>query len=304
MKPTLLILAAGMGSRYGGLKQVEAVGPGGEAIIEYSIYDAIRAGFGKVVFVIRKDIEAPFREKFGHKIERHIETAYAFQEVDMPIEGMPSGLPPREKPWGTGHAVLAARELVREPFAVINADDYYGISGFESMARFLAADCTPTRFSMIGYQLDKTLSEAGHVNRGICEVDENGLLIDVAERHKIQSEGGAIFYEEDGQQHPLSPHALVSMNFWGFHPTLFEALRRQFLAFVVAEGKNPRAEFYIPFSVNLLVKSGAVRLSVLPNDEKWYGVTYQEDKAKVQAAFRALVAAGKYPASLWDGLGQ
>lgn len=299
MKPTLLILAAGMGSRYGGLKQVEGVGPNGEAIIEYSIYDAIRAGFGKVVFVIRKDIESAFREKFGHKFESQLETAYAFQEVDMPIEGMPSGLLPREKPWGTGHAVLAAREAINEPFAVINADDYYGISGFETMARFLSSDCSPEHYSMIGYQLDKTLSEAGHVNRGICEVDEAGLLIDVVERHKIQWQLGEIFYEEGGTKHSLDPHALVSMNFWGFHPTIFESLHRQFLEFVEANRTNPRAEYYIPSAVNLLIKSGAVRLSVLPNAEKWYGVTYQEDKAMVQGAFRELVAQGKYPERLW-----
>lgn len=299
MKPTLVILAAGMGSRYGGLKQVDGVGPSGEAIIEYSIYDAIRAGFGKVAFVIRQDIEAPFREKFSRKFEDKIEVVYAFQEINSAIEGL-SELPAREKPWGTGHAVLVAADVVQEPFAVINADDYYGITGFETMARFLKDDCAPDHYSMIGYQLDKTLSEAGFVNRGVCEVDANGYLTDVVERHRIQRENGSIVYEEEGGRYALDSSVLVSMNFWGFHPNLFDALRGQFLEFVEANRDNPRAEFYIPSSVNLLIKSGAVHLSVLPNDEKWYGVTYREDREMVESAFLELVQKGKYPMSLWE----
>ena len=287
-----------MGSRYGGLKQVDGVGPSGEAIIEYSIYDAIRSGFGKVVFVIRQDIEAPFREKFSRKFENKIEVVYAFQEINSPIEGL-SELPAREKPWGTGHAVLVAADVVQEPFAVINADDYYGITGFETIARFLRDDCAPDHYSMIGYQLDKTLSEAGFVNRGVCEVDANGYLTDVVERHGIQRDNGSIVYEEDGGRYALDSGVLVSMNFWGFHPNLFDALRGQFLEFVEANRDNPRAEFYIPSSVNLLIKSGAVHLSVLPNDEKWYGVTYREDREMVESAFRELVLKGKYPKSLW-----
>ena len=287
-----------MGSRYGGLKQVDGVGPSGEAIIEYSIYDAIRSGFGKVVFVIRQDIEAPFREKFSRKFEDKIEVVYAFQEINSPIEGL-SELPAREKPWGTGHAVLVAADVVQEPFAVINADDYYGITGFETMARFLKDDCAPDHYSMIGYQLDKTLSEAGFVNRGVCEVDANGYLTDVVERHRIQRDNGNIVYEEGGGRYALDSGVLVSMNFWGFHPNLFDALRGQFLEFVEANRDNPRAEFYIPSSVNLLIKSGAVHLSVLPNDEKWYGVTYREDREMVESAFRELVQKGKYPMSLW-----
>ncbi|MCB0568672.1 MAG: nucleotidyltransferase [Phaeodactylibacter sp.] len=299
MKPTLLILAAGMGSRYGGLKQVDGVGPAGEAIIEYSIYDAIRAGFGKVVFVIRKDIEAPFREKFGRKFEAKIDTAYAFQEIDSLPDGV-AGQPHREKPWGTGHAVLVAHDVVRTPFAVINADDYYGISGFETMARFLEQGCAPDRYSMIGYQLSNTLSEAGFVNRGICEVDSRGFLSDVVERHKIRQQDGGIFYEEDGGLHPLHSGAIVSMNFWGFHANIFDALRQQFIDFVEQNRDNPKSEFYIPFAVNELVQSGAVRLSVLPNDEKWYGVTYREDREMVEQAFQQLVKEGKYPAKLWE----
>ena len=267
MKPTLLILAAGMGSRYGGLKQVDGVGPGGEPIIEYSVYDAIRAGFGKVVFVIRKDIEQAFREKFGDKFEDNIQVEYAFQAVNTPIEGI-AELPEREKPWGTGHAVLVARHLIHEPFAVINADDYYGISGFKDMACFLKNDCAPDHYAMIGYQLDKTLSEAGHVNRGICTVDENGLLTDVVERHRIHQTATGIYYEENSETYLLSGEALVSMNFWGFHHHVFDEIRRQFLDFVEENRDNPKAEFYIPTVVNQLIQSGKVRLSVLPNKEK------------------------------------
>jgi len=298
MKPTLVILAAGMGSRYGGLKQLDGVGPNEEVIIEYSIYDAIRAGFGKVVFVIRKDIEEAFRERFGGKFENKIEVAYAFQAIDSPVEGL-NDIPHREKPWGTAHAVLVAWEVVDTPFAVINADDYYGISSFESMARFLEQDCAPDHYAMVGYQLDKTLSDAGHVNRGICYVDDKGHLTDVVERHKIaRSEDGSISYEEEGGRHELSAEALVSMNFWGFHPNIFQIIREQFLEFVEAHRDQPRAEFYIPLVVNNLIKAGKIDLSVLPNQEKWYGVTYKEDKEMVVEAFAKLVEAGKYPEEL------
>ena len=298
MKPTLLILAAGMGSRYGGLKQVDGVGPGGEPIIEYSVYDAIRAGFGKVVFVIRKDIEEAFRETFGDKFEDKIKVEYAFQAVNTPIEGI-SELPEREKPWGTGHAVLVARHLIQEPFAVINADDYYGISSFEDMAHFLKNDCTLDHYAMIGYQLDKTLSEAGQVNRGICEVNEAGLLTDVVERHRIHRAAEGIVYEEEGEKHLLSEKALVSMNFWGFHQQIFEEIHQQFVDFVKENRGNSKAEFYIPTVVNQLIKTGKIRLSVLPNKEKWYGVTYREDRAMVEKAFGVLVEEGRYPGRLW-----
>ena len=298
MKPTLLILAAGMGSRYGGLKQVDGVGPQGEPIIEYSVYDAIRAGFGKVVFVIRKDIEQAFREKFSNKFEDKVQVEYAFQAVNTPIEGI-TELPEREKPWGTAHAVLVARHLIEEPFAVINADDYYGISSFEDIARFLKNDCRPDHYAMIGYQLDKTLSEAGHVNRGICSVDANGLLTDVVERHRIHRSAAGIFYEENGEKHSLSEEALVSMNFWGFHQQIFKEIHRQFIDFVEANKDKPKAEFYIPTVVNQLIKEGKARLSVLPNKEQWYGVTYREDRAMVGKAFEVLVEEGRYPKELW-----
>jgi len=298
MKPTLLILAAGMGSRYGGLKQLDTLGPNEEVLIEYSIFDAIRAGFGKVVFVIRKDIEQAFRERFSGKFEDKIAVDYAFQAINTPVEGLDE-LPEREKPWGTAHAVLVAHDKINEPFAVINADDYYGISSFESMAQFLQSDCTPDHYAMIGYQLDKTLSDAGHVNRGVCDVNGQGHLTDVVERHKIQRTDNGIVFDDGGQQGQLAPDALVSMNFWGFHPNIFEVIRQQFIQFVRDNQDNPRAEFYIPLVVNDLIQKGAIKLSVIPNAERWYGVTYQEDKPMVQKAFAQLTEEGKYPGQLW-----
>ncbi len=300
MKPTLLILAAGMGSRYGGLKQVDGVGPFDETIIEYSIFDAIRAGFGKVVFVIRKDIEAPFREKIGSIFEGKIVTEYVFQELDSPIEGIDS-FPPREKPWGTAHAMLVARHAVKEPFAVINADDYYGVSGFYTMADFLTGECAPGLASMIGYVISNTLSDHGTVNRGVCAMDPDGFLTEVHERLKIQRmENGQIFYQDaDGSRHPLKDDDLVSMNFWGFHPTVFETIRRQFVDFVRENGSDPKSEFFIPIFVDKQIRQGEAKVKVLTSHDKWYGVTYREDKPIVQAAFKELIATGKYPAPLW-----
>lgn len=298
MKPTLLILAAGMGSRYGGLKQVDALGPNGEALIEYSIYDAIRAGFGKVVFVIRESIEEVFREKIGDKFADKIEVRYAFQELDTPIEGV-TDFPEREKPWGTAHAVLVAREQIGEPFAVINADDYYGINSFQTMADFLRNDCSPTNYSMVAYRLGNTLSDAGHVNRGVCGMDEHGHLTTVVERHKIQRTPNGITFEDAEESGTLTEDDLVSMNFWGFHPNVFDYLREDFIQFVEDHRDQPRAEFYIPLLVNRLIQEDEVKLTVLSTDARWYGVTYQEDKPMVQEAFRELTAAGHYPQPLW-----
>jgi len=268
MKPTLLILAAGMGSRYGGLKQIDGIGPAGEAIIEFSIYDAIRAGFGKVVFVIREDIEAAFKAKFAGKFEDQIELRYAFQAVDTPVEGIES-FPERVKPWGTAHAVLVAEHEINEPFAVINADDYYGVGAFQKMADFLTGACNEKHYSMIGYVIGKTLSDNGSVSRGVAQMD------------------------------PLSDDNLVSMNFWGFHPNIFDVLRSDFAGFVKENGDQPKAEFFIPLVTNRLIQEGAIQLSVIANDEKWYGVTYKEDKEPVQNAFAGLTKAGTYPTPLW-----
>jgi NDP-sugar pyrophosphorylase family protein len=275
MQPILLILAAGVGSRYGGLKQVDGMGPGGEAILEYSVYDAIRAGFGKVVFVIRKDIEAAFREKVGARIEKRIPTVYAFQEMDTAL-GALSAPRQREKPWGTGHAVLAAAPYLDAPFATINADDFYGADAFRALGHFLQRDCRPERYGMVAYRLANTLSENGAVSRGVCAVNAHGLLTGVVERTQIQRFPEGIAYTDgDGARHPLGEHTPVSMR------------------------ENLRAEFYIPTVVNHLIQAGKIQLQALPCDSQWYGVTYPEDKATVQAALRAMTNAGQYPQPLW-----
>ena len=299
MKPTLLVLAAGIGSRFGGLKQVAGVGPSGEAIMEYAVYDAIRAGFGKVVFIIRHAIEKEFKARFEHKFEALIQVEYVFQELDSPISGI-ADWPSREKPWGTGHAVLMAQNVTHEPFAVINADDYYGAEAFRVMASFLSRDCHTHHLGMVGYLLNNTLSENGAVSRGVCEVDEHGMLQKVAERHQIQrADEGISCFDDYGNKIALSENALVSMNLWGFPADIFPEIERQFVSFFNANRENPRAEFYIPTVVNNLLATGNTEVSVLPNSEQWYGVTYQEDKPVVEAAFREFVRQGKYPEDLW-----
>lgn len=295
MKPTLLILAAGIGSRYGGLKQVDSIGPHGEAIIEYSIFDAIRSGFGKVVFVIRKSIEDDFKAKFSGKFEDKIAVDYVYQEIDTPIEGL-DHLPHREKPWGTGHAVLVAENAVNEPFAIINADDFYGITAYPAMADFLTNQCTPDHYAMIGYILKNTLSDNGSVSRGVCVMDEHNALIAINETHKIERVNGQIQSEGGGT---LADTTLVSMNFFGFHHTVFPALRESFIQFVKENGDNPKAEFYIPLFVTQQIQAGKMKMTVIPNEEQWYGVTYKEDKEVVQKAFTELTNAGEYPQGLW-----
>lgn len=296
---TLLILAAGMGSRYGGLKQMDPVGPAGEAIIDYSIYDAIKAGFDKVVFVIRKDFEEAFRAKFDAKLEGKIEVAYAFQSVDAPIEGIDK-MPDRVKPWGTGHAVLVAADVINEPFAVINADDYYGLPGFKIMANFLKNDCSPSQYSMVGYELDNTLSDNGTVSRGICDMDDDHNLTGAREHTKICWQGDNIeALDENDQPVMLNPKALVSMNFWGLHHSIFGELQQMFKTFVEENADKPKAEFYIPYAINDLIHDGKVAAKVLANDGKWYGVTYREDAPTVQTAFTEMTETGMYPTPLW-----
>ena len=299
MKPTLLILAAGMGSRYGGLKQVDAIGPQGEAIIEYSIYDAIRAGFGKVVFVIRKDIEEAFKDKFAGKFQDQIKVDYVFQAIDSPIKGVDSFPEGRQKPWGTAHAVLVAKDAIQEPFAVINADDYYGITGFQSMASFLEHECHEGLYAMIGYILKNTMSDHGSVNRGVCEMDESNFLKEVTERFKIERINGIPNHLLNDEHFPLSEDSVVSMNFFGFHPSIFEALETQFVGFIKQNWDAPKAEFLIPEVVSKQIKDGDIKMKVISNDEQWYGVTYQQDKIPVQQAFSKLTAEEKYPVSLW-----
>ena len=300
MKPTLLILAAGMGSRYGSLKQLDELGPSGEGIIEFSVYDAIRAGFGKVVFVIRDSFEEAFRAKFDSKFADKIQIEYAFQAVNTPIEGV-KDLPHREKPWGTAHAVLVAAEKINEPFAVINADDYYGVSAFKTIADFLTKDAAPDHYAMVGYVLKNTLSDHGSVNRGVCVADENNHLVDVVERHKIAraDDQKVYFTDDDGSSVEVSEGAIVSMNFWGFHQNIFDVMRKQFVEFAEANKANPKSEFYIPLVANTQINNGEAKLSVLTSNDNWHGVTYKADKPIVQKAFDKLFKDGTYPSSLW-----
>jgi choline kinase len=302
-KPTLLILAAGMGSRYGGLKQIDSVGPSGETIMDYSIYDAIRAGFDKVVFIIRKDFEEAFREKIVAKYEGKIKIELAFQDpLDLP-EGctFPEG---REKPWGTAHAIRSARNVIDAPFAAINADDFYGTDAFMQLGKVLAdIDCAaePKQFAMVGYRLDQTLSENGSVARGICEVADDGKLIGVTEMTKIvQKADGTIQNEEDPENpNPLKGDCRVSLNLWGFTPALFDGMEERFAQWFKEHEGQLKAEWYIPFYVDELVKAGKATVDVIPTNSCWFGVTYREDKPVVVEAIQKMVNEGIYPTKLW-----
>lgn len=285
-----------MGSRYGGLKQIDAVGPHGEAIIDYSIHDALRAGFERLVFVIRRDIEAPFREAIGGKFEKRIAVDYVFQELDKlpPGFAIPVG---RTKPWGTTQAILMAEEIVREPFAAINADDFYGRESFQVMADFLRVGGPD--YSMIGYTLRNTLSEHGSVSRGVCECDDADFLKAVVELTKVEKQGRGAQAEDQA----LSGDELVSMNFWGFTPALFPQLREHFNIFLRRSGQELKSECYIPTTVNELVASGAARVKVLRTPASWFGITYKEDKPQVVTSIRKLIARGDYPETLWASSG-
>lgn len=299
MKPTLVILAAGLGSRYGGLKQMDKFGPSGETIIEYSIYDAIRAGFGKVVFVIRESMESDLKETIINKIEGKIATACAFQKLDDLPEGfsVPEG---REKPWGTAHAILAARNEVHESFAVINADDFYGQDSYKVMADyFQTSDTVGNECAMVGFELKKTVTEHGTVSRGVCSMDEHSFLVDIVERTKISKNGKAFFYEEEGAQFPLTGNEPVSMNFWGFQANAMNKLQEDFKVFLSEKINVPKSEFFIPWAVNQWINSGESKARVLSGKSKWFGVTYQEDKDFVKESLTELIGAGRYPHNLW-----
>lgn len=299
MKPTLVLLAAGMGSRYGGLKQVDGIGPSNETIMDYSIYDALRAGFGKIVFIIRKDIEADFRAAFTYKFEGKLDFEFAYQELDALPEGF--SLPEnRTKPWGTGHAVMMAKTLVNTPFAVINADDYYGTEAFAQMADFLRG-CNPAEphYSMVGYHLDNTLSDFGSVSRGICETDSAHFLQSVTERTKIERNGSGIVYYEQEQPFSLEAKVPVSMNFWGFTPAFFGQLDHLFRDFMADLNDPLKSEFYLSSAIDQLIRSELARVIVLPTASKWFGVTYKEDKPFVVGKINQLVNQGIYPAKLW-----
>ena len=299
MKPTLLILAAGMGSRYGGLKQIDGIGPNDEPIIEYSIYDAIKAGFGKIVFVIRKEFETPFRARFD-QFSNRINIEYVFQPVNFAVEGL--DIINREKPWGTTHAVLVAKDVIKEPFAVINADDYYGSNSFQLMADFLIKECTESKMSMIGYVLSNTLSDHGTVNRGVCQVDEHQNLIEVNERVKLAMKNGVLKYNigSDDPEGEEDPSSSVSMNYWGFHPSIFRHMERGLHDFMKANTQNPTAEYYIPDIVTKMISSGDATFNVIPTHDNWFGVTYKEDKQMAVDTINNHISAGVYPENLWS----
>ncbi|MCW3467485.1 sugar phosphate nucleotidyltransferase [Chitinophaga nivalis] len=299
MQPTLLILAAGMASRYGSLKQIQQFGPSGETIIDYSIYDAIKAGFGKIVFIIRRNFEADFKEIFEPKLKGRIAVDYVFQEMDAFVgdHAVPED---RTKPWGTAHAILCAKNAIKEPFAVINADDFYGTDSFVKMAGFLNNDCKPDVYSVVGYELGKTISEHGSVSRGVCAVDAQQNLTAINERTKVYQDNDQIVYEEaDGSKHPLSAETPVSMNFWGFHPSVFDLSQELFNEFLEKNLSNPKAEFFIPIIADQFISRGVGKVKVLPTSAKWFGVTYKEDAPGVQASLSALVDKGEYPDNLW-----
>jgi Nucleotidyl transferase len=301
MKPTLLVLAAGMGSRYGGLKQLDQVGPSGETIIDYSIFDAIRAGFGKVVFVIRRDIETAFKEAVGSRYTGKIEVDYAFQQLDALPEGfeIPAG---REKPWGTGHAVLVAKDVINEPFAVINGDDFYGRAGFQLLADYLskAADGVKADYCMCGFVMRNTLSDNGTVSRGICEINTDGNLTEVVEHTKLGRNGNAAkSLMDDGSAVDFTADEIVSMNMWGFTPSLFDNMTEMFTEFLEQQGNEMKSEFFIPLVADTLIKQNKATVNVMKSTDEWFGITYREDKPQVVASIKALVEQGEYPAKLF-----
>lgn len=300
MKPTLLVLAAGMGSRYGSLKQMDGVGPSNEAIIDYSIYDAIRAGFGKVVFVIRHSFEKDFREVFGkERFGGQIEVEFVFQELENLPKGftVPEG---REKPWGTNHAIMMAEGVIDEPFAAINADDFYGRSSYETMANYLNSVAGEhDKYCMVGYRLENTLSDFGAVSRGVCSVDAAGDLTSMVERTSIERKGDKVYFTENGVDTELSPKTPVSMNMFGFTPDYFAHSTEYFSEFLREKGKELKSEFYIPTMVNHLINNGISKMKVLDCDAKWFGVTYKQDRPMVVERIAKLVEQGVYPKSLW-----
>jgi len=299
MQPTLVVLAAGMASRYGSMKQVEGFGPSGETIMEYSIYDAIQAGFGKVVFIIREEFLDMFKKTFAVKLEGKIKVDFAFQELQKFVGGrqIPDE---RRKPWGTGHAVLCCKGIVNEPFAVINADDFYGRDGFVKAYDFLKNKVADDNYSIIGYELKKTLSDNGSVSRGVCNVDKDGNLIDINERTKIyRNEKGIITYEDEAGLHEVSEDATVSMNFFAFGTNFIKQCENYFDGFLDKEMNNPKSEFFIPLVVDKVVKNKEGNVKVIPTSAQWFGVTYKEDAPEVKASVDKLVADGEYPVSLW-----
>ncbi len=299
MKPTLLVLAAGMGTRYGGNKQLDEVGPSGETIIDYSIYDAIRAGFGKIVFVIRRDIEEQVKERFVEKLRGKIEVDYVFQE----ITNIPGGIkvaPERQKPWGTSHAILVTEPKIKEPFGVINADDYYGVESFNILRDFLVDDKVPNNYCIVGYKLGNTLSEHGHVNRGVCQAGDDGFLKKIVETRQIEkTRDGAVAPGLDGNTLHFTGNEIVSMNLWGFKPSCYNFLGKEFRNFIKESGMDLKSELDIPTSVDKFVKSGEITIKILMTNERWFGVTYREDKPFVVESLKKMIRKGIYPARIY-----
>ena len=299
MKPTLLILAAGMASRYGSMKQVQSFGPSGETIMDYSIYDAIQSGFKKIVFIIRKDFATDFKNIFEPKWGKKVETAYVYQELDSFLDGYIAPAD-RSKPWGTAHAVFCAKPAIQDPFAVINADDFYGRDAFEKAYLFLTDACNPTTYSIIGYDLAKTLSENGSVSRGVCEVDANNNLVSIHERTKIyRNAEGQITYEEGGNTFQVPDNAKVSMNFWCFDPAVFSFIEKIFREFLAKNGQDNKSEFFIPIIGDRFIHEGRGQIKIIPTAASWFGVTYKEDAPSVQESINQLVKSGVYPDKLY-----
>jgi len=297
MKPTLLVLAAGMGTRYGGNKQLDEVGPSGETIIDYSIYDAMRAGFGKIVFVIRRDIEEQVKERFVKKLKGKIEVDYVFQEITNLPEGVKVN-PERQKPWGTSHAILVTASKIKEPFGVINSDDYYGVESFKTLHDFLVNDKDPNCYCIVGYKLKNTLSDHGHVNRGVCGV-ANGLLKDIVETRQIEkTPDGAKVVSSDGKIKKFTGDEVVSMNLWGFKPSCYDFLGSEFKNFINNNGNDLKAELDIPTSVDKFVKNGEITIKILMSNERWFGVTYREDKPFVVDSINKMISKGVYPSKI------
>ncbi len=299
MKPTLLVLAAGMGTRYGGNKQLDEVGPSGETIIDYSIYDAIRAGFGKIVFVIRRDIEEQVKERFVEKLQGKIEVDYVFQEITNLPEGVKVS-PDRQKPWGTSHAILVTKDKIKEPFGVINADDYYGVESFKILHDFLINDTEPNRYCIVGYKMGNTLSDHGHVNRGVCGVNESGYLVNIVETRQIEKiKTGAQAPLPEGSMQQFTGNEVVSMNLWGFKPSCFDFLGKEFRNFIDNSGMDLKSELDIPTSIDKFVKNGQITIQILMSNERWFGVTYREDKPYVVESIRKMIRNGVYPARIY-----
>ena len=299
MKPTLIVLAAGMGTRYGGNKQLDEVGPSGETIIDYSIFDAIRAGFGRIVFVIRRDIEQQVKERFVERLQGKIDVDYVFQD----ITNLPKGVkvsPERQKPWGTSHAILVTEKKINGPFGVINADDYYGVESFKILHDFLVNDKDPNCYCIVGYKMGNTLSDHGKVNRGVCGVGTDGLLKNIVETLQIEKTStGAQAPGPDGKMQLFTGNEIVSMNLWGFKPSCYKFLGEEFRSFLEKSGMDLKSELYIPTSLDRFVKSGQITIRILMSNERWFGVTYREDKPFVVENIKKMIRKGIYPARIY-----